>query len=128
MSAHKNNILHKLNDPANSFDVPEGYFADLTERLISRIKEEEVLNNEKRPLIDVLLPYLYLAAMFVGLALIINVLPMIHPRASKDSMASTEPQTTGITDSDTVSDDEVFEQYVWEDTQDEYLVSTYFAD
>ncbi len=128
MSAHKNNISRKPNDPANSFEVPEGYFANLPERLLNRVKEEEALSNEKRPLIDVLRPYLYLAAMFVGLALIINVLPMIHPRASKDSMASTEPQTTGITYSDTVSDDEVFEQFVWEDTQDEYLVSTYFAD
>lgn len=128
MSAHKNNISRKPNDPANSFEVPEGYFANLPERLLSRVKEEETLNNEKRSLVDVLRPYLYLAAMFVGLALIINVLPMIHPTASKDSIASTDPQTMDITYSNTVSDDEVFEQFVWEDTQDEYLVSTYFAD
>lgn len=124
--ADRKTPYRKPNDPANHFTVPKGYFESLQQQVLSKVREEEAIENEKRPLLDVLRPYLYLAAMFVGLALIINVLPMIHS-GSEDTATKTELYSAEDSTPEGKTDEEVFDQFIWEDTQDEYLVSTYFA-
>ena len=60
----------------NPFQVPEGYFESLTSQVMNRLPEKESVPVELdvQPTIwQRIRPWLYMAAMFVGAALIINV-------------------------------------------------------
>jgi hypothetical protein len=59
----------------NPFRVPEGYMEDLASLIMSRLPEEQPHVELKRITItDHIRPWLYLAAVFVGLGLFINLL------------------------------------------------------
>ena len=57
------------------FSVPEGYFEELTQRVMERLPEAEPqLEAEPQPTLwQRVRPWLYMAAMFAGAALIIRV-------------------------------------------------------
>lgn len=67
------NILKKLSS-TNSFKVPEGYFENFTTDLMSKLPEKENVDVTVQPSMwTKIRPYLYMAAMFIGAALIIQV-------------------------------------------------------
>lgn len=70
----EDNILRKVGTQ-NPFKVPEGYFDRLTSEVMERLPEKKAPAFElKEPGIwDKVKPWLYMAAMFVGAALIIRV-------------------------------------------------------
>lgn len=118
MSNREDNIKkERENNPLYPYSTPEGYFGDFKSRLMDRIREEEraeeLLEQHKRPILEVLKPYLYLAAMFVGLALFIN----LFPRLSRTSPHATEPLSAEQVYE--VSDEE-FEQFLFDDTAEDY--------
>ncbi len=84
----EDNILRQVGTE-NPFRVPEGYFEHLTSDIMSRLPEKESVMPPTRPvsLWDKIKPWIYMAAMFVGAALIIRV------------------ASTGHTPADTVSDE-----------------------
>ena len=124
-------------DPAAHFSVPDGYFDSLKSKVFDRIRmeeeapeeaaallhEEEQAQEAKRPLRIVLRPYLYLAAMFVGLALLFKALPLIMP----DELTSSQ-KVQALTEQEFLRQitEEEFDQYLLEETQDEYLMATVF--
>lgn len=58
----------------NPFRVPEGYFEGFTSDLMSRLPEKEKTNVHREPTTwEKVRPWLYMAAMFIGAALIIRV-------------------------------------------------------
>lgn len=58
----------------NPFRVPEGYFESFTSDLMSRLPEKEKTDIHREPTTwEKVRPWLYMAAMFVGAALIIRV-------------------------------------------------------
>lgn len=58
----------------NPFRVPEGYFENFTSDLMSRLPEKEKTDIHREPTTwERVRPWLYMAAMFVGAALIIRV-------------------------------------------------------
>ena len=58
----------------NPFRVPEGYFESFTSDLMSRLPEKEKTDIHREPTTwERVRPWLYMAAMFVGAALIIRV-------------------------------------------------------
>ena len=58
----------------NPFRVPEGYFESFTSDLMSRLPEKEKTDVFREPTTwEKVRPWLYMAAMFVGAALIIRV-------------------------------------------------------
>ena len=58
----------------NPFRVPEGYFEGFTSDLMSRIPEKEKTDVHREPTTwEKVRPWLYMAAMFIGAALIIRV-------------------------------------------------------
>lgn len=59
--------------PVNPFIVPEGYFDSLSERVMDKIRNEEVETKLPSRIIS-MRPYLTLAASISGLALIIYVI------------------------------------------------------
>lgn len=67
-------ILRKVGTE-NPFQVPDGYFEGLTSEVMSRLPEKEVsaLVSKQPTLWDKVKPWVYMAAMFTGAALIIRV-------------------------------------------------------
>lgn len=58
----------------NPFCVPEGYFEGFTSDLMSRLPEKEKTDVHREPTTwEKVRPWLYMAAMFIGAALIIRV-------------------------------------------------------
>ncbi len=119
----------KDTDPANCFLMPDGYFDELKSKVFDRIHSDEgsgVLPvQEKRPLHVVLRPYLYLAAMFVGMALLFKALPLITP---PEPATTKDARVQALTDEGLIRQvsEEEFKQYLLEETQDEYLLATVF--
>lgn len=70
----EDSILRKVGTK-NAFRVPDGYFENLTSEVMSRLPEKEtVIAQPQEPTMWVRMrPWLYMAAMFIGAALIIRV-------------------------------------------------------
>lgn len=107
-------------NPLYPYSTPEGYFEDFKSRLMSKIQEEEMLleplEQRKKPILEVLRPYLYLAAMFVGLALLINFFPTV----TKQSEDFTQPVSLTAEQVTIDVTEEEFEQFLLDDTAEEY--------
>jgi hypothetical protein len=71
---------------SNPFRVPENYLEDLTSLIMSRLPEEQpYVKLKKITMIDHIRPWLYLAAVFAGMGLFINLL--VGKGNSRDNMA-----------------------------------------
>lgn len=69
----EDNLLKKIGTE-NPFRVPEGYFESFTSDLMSRLPEKEKTDVHREPTTwERVRPWLYMAAMFIGAALIIRV-------------------------------------------------------
>ena len=75
----EDNILKKAGT-GNAFHVPEGYFENLTSEIMNRLPEKERLAFEKKEstMWERVKPWVYMAAMFVGAALIIREMEYIN--------------------------------------------------
>lgn len=87
----EDNMLKKVGTE-NAFRVPEGYFENFTSELMNRLPEKEKLAFEqKEPTMwERVKPWAYMAAMFVGAALIIRVASSDRTPAATDRMAATK--------------------------------------
>ena len=88
-------ILLKKLGKENSFKVPEGYFENLTSEVMNKLPEKEKVTLKEEPVSTWtrLKPLLYMAAMFVGAALIIRVASSDRTPAATDRMAADETET-----------------------------------
>ncbi|MCC8187677.1 MAG: hypothetical protein LIP08_09275 [Bacteroides sp.] len=70
----EDNVLRKVGTE-NAFKVPEGYFENLTTQVMDCLPEKEkpAFKQKTVTLWDKVKPWSYMAAMFVGAALIIRV-------------------------------------------------------
>ena len=68
----KFNKLKEIDKSNNPFKVPENYFTQFNEDIINRLPEKEFYAPKQVPLWDKVKPWIYLAAMFVGMYLTIN--------------------------------------------------------
>ena len=92
-------LLKKLGKE-NSFKVPDSYFENLTSEVMNKLPEKEkvVFKEETVSTWTRLKPLLYMAAMFVGAALIIRVASTDHKPVTVDEVAVTEVDTEAISD------------------------------
>ena len=92
-------LLKKLGKE-NSFKVPEGYFENLTSEVMNKLPEKEkvVFKEEPVSIWTRLKPLLYMAAMFVGAALIIRVASSDRKSVADIDVAATEIETEVISD------------------------------
>lgn len=101
------------------FRVPDGYFENLTSEVMSRIPEKEkpeVL--QKEPTVwEKVRPWLYMAAMFVGAALIIRV-------ASSDRV----PAADRVAGDETDMEMEYISTVLDNSMMDDYSLYIYLAD
>ena len=69
----KENDILKIAGKQNPFKVPEGYFENLTSTVMERLEEPV---KQEAPVISMWMrvrPYVYLAAMFIGITCMIRV-------------------------------------------------------
>lgn len=107
----------------NSFQVPEGYFENLPSEVMNKLPEKEKAILEPEAPVAMwtrIKPLLYLAAMFVGAALIIRV------AAYDGSKASNEVAATEI-DMETVTD-EYIDAAMDRSMLDDYSLYVYLSD
>jgi hypothetical protein len=73
---------------ANRFKVPEGYFENLTGNILSQLPEKIEKESQTVSLWERMQPWIYMAAMFVGIALMIKMFVGSPP--TLDLTSSTE--------------------------------------
>ncbi len=93
-------ILLKKIGKENAFKVPAGYFENLTSEVMNKLPEKEKVVFKEEPVgtWTKLKPLLYLAAMFVGAALIIRVASTGYKPAAAEEAAVMEEDTEVVSD------------------------------
>lgn len=93
-------ILLKKLGKEDSFKVPGGYFENLTSEVMNKLPEKEKVTLKEEPVSTWtrLKPLLYMAAMFVGAALIIRVASSDRKSVADIDVAVTEIETEVISD------------------------------
>ena len=118
------NKLEGLRD-RQPFRVPEGYFEGLTEDIMSRLPEQSVAEPVNISIYDRVKPWLYLAAMFIGIVVFLNVYGKMNQSSTNGK--DVVPVTTGLASSsgeatEAREEDEFFD-YIKEMYADKYAVS-----
>lgn len=89
------NILKKVGTK-NPFTVPEGYFENFTQDLMSKLPEKESYLPESEPTLwQRVKPWIYMTAMFVGIMLSVKIF-IGEPR--KDEFPITQAEAEHLTD------------------------------
>lgn len=70
----KINKLKEIDKTKYPFKVPENYFAQFNEEIMNLLPEKEFVAPRPVPLWDRVKPWVYMAAMFIGLYVTINFL------------------------------------------------------
>lgn len=73
----------------NPFTVPEGYFEGLTSQIMSQLPEKPQEKEKRISLMDRVRPWLYMAAVFVGLGLFFKAIVFVNtpdPNSVPDSL------------------------------------------
>jgi len=116
----EDNKLNKLKG-RQPFSVPEGYFEGFTEDFMSRLPEKQVTETKTISFSERMKPLLYLAAMFAGALILINIFNFTKKDNSDISNGASIVSTTGnSTDSD---DDAEFLKYIEDMYADKYALS-----
>ncbi|GHU71998.1 hypothetical protein FACS189413_14450 [Bacteroidia bacterium] len=73
----------------NPFTTPEGYFDGLTDRIMSQLPERHTETPKIIPLWDRVKPWMYMAAMFAGIALMVNLFTRVYsPKNAELNLSS----------------------------------------
>ena len=117
-------ILLKKLGKENSFKVPEGYFENLTSEVMNKLPEKEKVTLKEEPVSTWtrLKPLLYMAAMFIGAALIIRVASTDQKSVATDDVAVTE-----VVDTEVISD-EMIDVALDRAMLDDYSLYVYLSD
>ena len=81
-------------DNNNPFKVPSGYFDNLPERIIASLPEKEKVETPVISMWDRIKPWVYMAAMFVGIAFVLKI--FIHPVSGNNIL--TENSKVAVSD------------------------------
>lgn len=106
----------------NPFRVPEGYFEGFTSDLMSRLPEKEKTDVHREPTTwEKVRPWLYMAAMFIGAALIIRV-------ASPGETVSNGQQQQQIAADESDIEMEYIRTAIGNTMMDDYSLYVYLSD
>lgn len=111
--------IRKATGTENPFRVPDGYFENLTSEIMNRLPEKEDWDAEREEPTtwQKIRPWLYMAAMFVGAALIIRV-------ASSGDVPTDERMVAEETETEM----EYIDMAVENSMMDDYSLYIYLAD
>lgn len=107
----------------NSFKVPDGYFANLTSEVMNRLPAEETntIAESSVSMWTKVKPLLYLAAMFVGAALIIRSFSVDNKPVPSADMAMGEEETE-------ILSEEIIDYTLDRAMLDDYSLYVYLSD
>ncbi|WP_321481040.1 hypothetical protein [uncultured Bacteroides sp.] len=116
-------ILRKVGTE-NHFSVPEGYFENLTSEVMKKLpKKENPTFAVKEPTTwDKVKPWVYMAAMFVGAALIIRV------ASSDDATLKNKAKRSAETELNEPVSDEYIDVVLSHSMLDDYSLYVYLSD
>lgn len=119
----KEDTLLKKIGKDNSFKVPDGYFANLTSEVMNRLPDEETNTIAESPVSmwTKVKPLLYLAAMFVGAALIIRSFSVGNKPVPSADMAMGEEETE-------ILSEEIIDYTLDRAMLDDYSLYVYLSD
>ena len=82
------NLLDKIGNK-NPFTTPEGYFEGLTEQIMAQLPERTAADSPKViSLWSHVKPWIYMAAMFCGIALMINLYTQGYSKGTELKLTS----------------------------------------
>lgn len=119
----EDNILRKVGTE-NPFRVPDGYFENFTSEVMQRLPEKEkpAFVQKEPTLWDKVKPWVYMAAMFAGAALIIRVASDDRQKAAVAEQVASE-----TVDMNELSDEDI--SLAVDNTMlDDYSLYVYLAD
>lgn len=111
----KSDILNSIGGKSGH-KVPDGYFEQFTARMVEQLPEREIEMPEPVTTWQRLRPYLYMAAMFAGIWLMVQVFVAPAVQAEQELTADNERA-------------EEVEEYIYYASVDEYTIfETLYAD
>ena len=80
--------MNDLNEIGNKnpFKMPEGYFDNLTEQIMAQLPEKAMQQTKPLSLWERVQPWVYMAAMFVGIWLMVNLFVDVRQKASANEI------------------------------------------
>src|SRR5690606_14118140 len=131
----KINKLKEIDKSNNPFKVPENYFAQFNNDIMGKLPEKEFFAPKHIPLWDKVKPWVYLAAMFIGMYVTINFLITKGDNLGNESKVVSEQLSVSSNGSEnywsTVQmSEEEFYQYLEDQLVDEvyfdYMYNQYY--
>jgi hypothetical protein len=116
----EDNKLNKLLG-RQPFSVPEGYFEHFTEDFMSRLPEKQTTEAKIIPFFERMKPLLYLAAMFAGAVILLNIFNYNKKDNTAGSNGISVVSSTG--DATGSGDDAEFLEYIEEMYADKFALS-----
>lgn len=111
----ENDILSKLGNDSG-MKVPEGYFADFASRMAKELPTQD-FENEQSPKVlprsrwQQMRPYIYLAAMFMGIWCMMKMFNLMQPADTNLSIDSNPTLISALND-DAFAEDFYYEEYI----------------
>lgn len=128
MKSHFNK-LEEIDRKRNPFKVPDNYFARLNEEIMNHLPEKENVAPRTVPLWEKVKPWVYMAAMFVGLYITIQFLTRQPENGNVASRQSVVQNQEGYWSTVQVTEEE-FYQYLEEQLVEEgyfdYMYDQYY--
>ena len=120
----ENNKLDELMS-RQPFRVPDGYFEGFTEDIMSRIPEKPVSESEKISLYTRIKPLLYLAAMFAGAIILLNIISdkKANLREAGNGASVKSGLISSTNDPADIGEDADFLEYIEDMYADKYAIS-----
>ena len=117
----KKGILDNINRESG-MKVPEGYFDSLHDKVMQNLPKKEIIIEQPAPVSfwTMAKPWLYMAAMFVGIAVMFKVFTWnAKDLATSQIQAEREMRET---------EDEAFEDFLYYNNVSDYTLYEYIAD
>lgn len=111
----ENDILSKLGNDSG-MKVPEGYFADFASRMAKELPAQD-FENEQSPKVlprsrwQQMRPYIYLAAMFMGIWCMMKMFNLMQP-ADTNLLIDSNPTLISALNDDAFAEDFYYEEYI----------------
>lgn len=109
-------------DKKNPFKVPENYFVQFNESIMAKLPEKEIPQVRKVTLWEKSKPWVYMAAMFLGLFFTVRLLTI-----NTDTTSSLDnPTAISISEHDYWSDVEISEDEFFDYVEDQFVDENYY--
>ncbi len=128
--------LEEIDKAENPFKVPENYFALLNEEIMSRLPEKEYVAPPPVTLWDKVKPWVYMAAMFIGIYITVNYLTrdtdkkqLITEQSATNEIISELETVDNYWSTVNVTEEEFYqflEEQVVEDGYYDYMYNQYY--